>query len=234
MRKHLNTRKVVFSCIGNISQERVEQMAKKYLEISPLRKSKLSRKRFSAYKPKEHILDRPVKQARCAIGRDAFPLKHENRIPFYILVNILGGPGMNSRLNLALREKHGYVYSVDALYVPYTDTGTFAVFFGTEPRHLDRCIALTRKELIRLCDKPLSQRQLSAAKEQIKGQLAMADENNLSLMMVMGRSVLDFGRVPALEEIFDKIQDTTSLKLLQVAQEMFEDKDLSCLIMKPN
>lgn len=141
---------------------------------------------------------------------------------------------MNSRLNLALREKYGFVYSVDAHYIPYTDTGMFAVFFGTEPKQLDRCIKLVGRELDRFREKPLTKRQLASAKEQIKGQLAMAEENNLGLMLTMGRSVLDLGRVPTLEEIYNQIDDITSFKLRDVAQEMFDENKMSYLIMQPD
>jgi len=230
---NLSSDRIVFSCVGNISLEQVEKLAKRYLEKLPPLKSTVKRKKFKLYKPGEVILKRPVKQSKCALGRDGYSRNHENRIPFYMLVNILGGPGMNSRLNLELREKYGFVYSIDAQYTSYTDTGMFAIFFGTEPSQLQRCISLIKKQLNKFCDKPLTAKELLAAKEQIRGQMAMAEENNLSLMLMMGRSVLDFGRVPTLEEVFNKIQAITSLKLQQVANEMFDEKMLSYLIMQP-
>lgn len=233
-KNHLDTRHVVFSCVGNISLDHVEKMAKKYLErLSPV-KSIVKRKKFTKYIPGEVVLTKPVKQAKCAIGRDAYPLRSENRIPFYVLVNILGGPGMNSRLNLELREKYGFVYSIDAIYSSYLDTGMFAIFFGTEPKQLQRCITLIKKQLNQVCEKRLTSKQLSQAKEQIKGQLAMAEENNLSLMLMMGRSVLDFDRVPTLEEIFNTIENIDSLKLQTIANEIFVEDKLSYLIMEPN
>jgi predicted Zn-dependent peptidase len=228
-RNHINTSRVVFSCVGNISLDEVQRLAKKYLEGFHNLCLNGKRKRFSNYKAQEQIIRRTVKQAKCAIGRDAYHLKHEDRIPLYMLVNMLGGPGMNSQLNLALREKYGFVYSVEAHYIPYTDTGMFAVFFGTEPKQLDKCIKLVRKELARFCDKPLSARKLSAMKEQIKGQLAMAEENNLSLMLMMGRSVLDFGRVPTLEEIFEKIDEPSASKFQDIAQDIFDERKLTFL-----
>lgn len=233
-REHLGTDKIAFSCVGNISVEEVERVARKYLEGIRQKKAKSRRKKFRSYKPREHELRRTLKQAKCAIGRDAYPLASENRIPMFLLTNILGGPGMNSRLNLALREKYGFVYSVDAHYIPYTDTGMFAVFFGTEAKQLDRCIRLVNKELDRFREKPLTKRQLASAKEQIKGQLAMAEENNLGLMLTMGRSVLDLGRVPTLEEIYNQIDDISSFKLREVAQEVFDPNTLSYLIMQPD
>lgn len=232
-RDHLNTRRVVFSCVGNVTRDEVERLAKKYLEGFQTIHLNGRRKKFSSYKPGYQVMNRTVKQAKCAIGRDAYPIHNENRIPLYLLVNILGGPGMNSRLNLSLREKHGLVYSIDAHYIPYSDTGMFAVFFGTEPKQLDKCLNLVKKELERFRDRPLSKPQLAAAKEQIKGQLAMSEENNLSLMLMMGRSVLLYGRVPKLEEIFHTIDSVTALKLQDVAQDIFDEKKLSYLTMMP-
>lgn len=233
-REHLGTDKITFSCVGDIPVGEVERVARKYLEGIRRKKALSRRKKFRLYKPREHELRRTVKQAKCAIGRDAYPVTSENRVPMYLLANILGGPSMNSRLNLALREKYGFVYSVDAHYIPYTDTGMFAVFFGTEPKQLDRCIKLVGRELDRFREKPLTKRQLASAKEQIKGQLAMAEENNLGLMLTMGRSVLDLGRVPTLEEIYNQIDDITSFKLRDVAQEMFDENKMSYLIMQPD
>ena len=232
-RDHLGTDKIAFSCVGNISLDQVERVAKKYFEGLVKKKAKARRKRFRVYKPREQILYRTVKQAKCAIGRDAYPITDDKRVPLFLLANMLGGPGMNSRLNLALREKYGFVYSIDAHYIPYTDTGMFAVFFGTEPKQLNRCIALVKKELNRFSEKPLTKRQLASGKEQIKGQLAMAEENNLSLMLTMGRSVLDIGRVPSLEEIYHQIDEIDALEMRDIAEEMFDERKMSYLIMQP-
>jgi predicted Zn-dependent peptidase len=231
--EHISTDRIVFSCVGNIALDEVERMAKKYLEKQKLVKSKVKRKKFLHYKPGTVKIKRSVKQAKCALGRDAYNIKHPNRIPLYMLVNILGGPGMNSRLNLALREKYGFVYSIDAQYTSYTDTGMFAIYFGTEPKQLSKCISLIKKELARFRDKKLTSRQLAAAKEQIKGQLAMAEENNLNLMLMMARNVLDHGKVPMLEEIFDVILRTDATKLQDIAQDIFDEERLSYFVMEP-
>jgi len=229
---HIDTERVVFSCVGNLPVDQIEKLTQKYLSVNKAVR-KVKRKKSTIYKAREKELYRPVKQAKCAIGRDAYPILHENRIPFFMLVNMLGGPGMNSRLNLSLREKYGFVYSIDAHYISYTDTGMFAVFFGTDPKQLDKAIGLVHKELNKFCEKPLTSRQLLAAKEQIKGQLAMSEENNLSHMMMMGRSILSRGSVPSLEEIFQTIDETDAKKLLVIAQEMFDPGKLSHLKMIP-
>jgi predicted Zn-dependent peptidase len=232
VKNHIDTRRIVFSCVGNIPVETIEKLTQKYLKVARTTR-KVKRKKASVYKAREKEIVRPVKQGRCAIGREAYSIHHENRIPFFMLVNMLGGPGMNSRLNLSLREKYGFVYSVDAHYVSYTDTGMFGVYFGTEIKQLDKCIALVEKELMRFCDKPLSEKQLASAKEQIKGQLAMSEENNLNHMMMMGRSILNRGYVPSLDEIFGLIERTDAKKILSMAQEMFNLKDMSYLKMVP-
>jgi predicted Zn-dependent peptidase len=233
IKDHLDTRRVVFTSVGNVAMEDVIKLAEKYLGHIPRFFTKKKRKKFTGYKPKHLTLIRPVKQARCAIGRSSYSVTNEKRSPFYMLTNILGGSGMNSRLNLALREKHGYVYSIGAQFVPFTDTGLFVISFGTEPSQITKSMDLVRLELRKLQDKPLGARQLSASKEQILGQIAMAEENNISFMMMMARNLLDLGRVTTLEEIFERINNTTEIQLQELAHEMFNEKRLSYLIMKP-
>lgn len=231
---HADSRKIVFSCIGNVTLDEVEQLVKKYLERKPRLKASASRKKFTKYRQGENSLKRGVKQTRCALGRTAYPLLNEKRIPLYLMTNILGGPGMNSRLNLSVREKHGLVYSIDAQYLAYADTGMFAIYFGTEPKQAKKCMALVHREMDKLCEKKLSARELASAKEQIKGQLAMSEENNLGLMIMMGRAVIDLDRVPPLQETFDKIEAVDALTLQTVAQETFDPRHLSYLTMEPD
>ena len=230
---HADSKKFVFTCVGNISLTQVEAIAKRYLETKPVFRSTTKRKKFNAYKQREAILQRGVKQTRCAFGRDAYPLLNQNRIPFFLLNNILGGPGMNSRLSLSIREKYGLVYAIDAQYLAYADTGMFAIYFGTEPKQVRKCMALVRKELDKLCNTPLRPSELASAKEQIKGQLAMSEENNQGLMIMMGRAVIDLNRVPSLEEVYEKINEVDAKNLQKIACEMFDEDKLSSLIIEP-
>lgn len=231
---HMDTRRIVFSTVGNISNEEVIRLAEKYMGAIPAMTSHHRRRKFSGYKPKKVTLKRPVKQARCAIGSPAYSLKDPRRNAFYLLTNILGGSGMNSRLNLSIREKHGFVYSIGSQFVPFTDTGLFVISFGTEPTQVPRVIALVREEMRKFREEKLGVRQLKSAKEQILGQVAMAEESNISFMMMMGRSLLDLGRVPSLEEIFDRIRNVTGKEIMTLANEIFDEKKLSYLIMEPN
>ncbi len=211
----------------------VEKLAIKYLEHKPSSALLREEKNLTPMSSTKRSFKKVSKQSRCAIGRDAYPLMHENRIPFFLLNNILGGPGMNSRLNLSVREKYGLVYSIDSHYQAYTDTGMFAIYFGTEPKQVKKCMGLIRREMDKLCSKRLSPSELASSKDQLKGQLALSEENNLGLMIMMGRAVLDHDRVPGLDELFDKIDDVSSRNLQQVANEIFEEDKLSYLFMEP-
>jgi len=233
VQKHLDTKRIAFACVGNLSEAEVQELTKRFFEKQRVRKRSLKRKAFTKYRSSERILHRDVQQARCAIGRDAYPISHKDRIPFFMLANYLGGPGLNSRLNYLLREKRGMVYSVDAQYVPYSDTGLFGIYFGTEPKQLSRCLSIIEKELARIADDGIGSRHMNALKEQIKGHMALSEENNLSLLLMMGRSLLDFGRVATLEEVYQTINDTNAGHLQRIAKKQFRTGELSYLIMEP-
>jgi len=231
--EHLDTRKMVFSVVGNVTFDEAIRLAEKHLGAMPRRESVKKRKPFGIYKPKEVTLHREVKQARCAMGRPALSASDPRRSTFFLLTNILGGGGLNSRLNLSLREKYGFVYSIGSHFVPFTDTGLFVISFGTEPSQLSRSIRLVHEELRKLREGKLGVRQLTSAKEQIMGQVAMAEESNIGFMMMMGRSLLDLGRIPPLEEIFSRIRTTTSEDLRGMATEIFDQERMSYLRMEP-
>lgn len=233
VKRHIDTRKIVFSCVGNITQEEAVRLAEKYMGPIPAITSRRHRKEFRGYLPKEVTLKRAVKQARCAMGRTAYPITDPRRGTFFLLTNILGGGGMNSRLNLSLREKYGFVYSVGSQYVPFTDTGLFVISFGTEPTQVSKSIKIVQAELRKLREERLGVKQLTSAKEQIMGQVAMAEESNISFMIMMGRSILDLGKVPSLEEIFSRIQNTSADDLRKMANEMFDMGKMSYLMMEP-
>lgn len=232
--ENLDTDKIVFSSVGNVSFARVKKLALKYLSQIPVHKTSRTRTTYRVFKPTRKEFAKSITQAHCAIGSTAYPLNNENRLPFFLLINLLGGPGMNSRLNLALRENKGYVYSVDAQYSPFTDTGMYAIFFGTEPGQLKRAENMVLKELNKLKTKPLGSLQLYKAKEQLIGQLAMAEENNLGFMIMMGKSLLDLGRIEQLEDIFQEIKSIDSNQLMNLSNEMFASDKLSTLSYKPN
>lgn len=233
IKDQLNTEKLVFCSVGNMPFSKVLKLVEKHLKNVPSLNGMTSRVKFDQYTPYQKELKRVMSQAHCAIGRDAYTLHDDKKLPFFMLSNILGGPGMNSRLNLALREKHGFVYSIDAGYQAYTDTGLFGIFFATEPKQLNRSIRLVKSELKKLKEKKLGAVQLKTAKEQLMGQLAMAEENNVSLMLMMGKSMLDLDKIDSLDYIFDTINKVTAAELQDIANEMFNEDQLSQLIFLP-
>ena len=231
--EHLHQSGIVFSCVGNLPFKKVQRTINKYLNQVKAGNPHYHRKPFNGYQPGQEIAYRGVTQAHCALGRTAYNLGDERRLPFFALVNLLGGPGMNSRLNLALREKHGLVYAIDANYTPYLDTGLFSIFFGTDPKNVKRSISLVHREMKNLREKPLGTMQLHRTKEQLIGQLAMAEENNMNLMLMMGKSLLDLGQIRTLEEIIQEVRTITSSQLQGLAQDMFQPDQFSSLIFLP-
>ena len=231
--ENMNTEKLVFCCVGNVDQKKVVKLAEKYLAKVPTLQGAGHRLPFQTYIPHQETTRRSLTQAQCAIGRTAFSVHDERSLPFFMLTNLLGGAGMNTRLNMALREKHGLVYSVDADYQSYTDTGFFAIYFGTEPGQLKRAVRYVMRELKMLREKPLGTGQLHRAKEQLMGQLAMSSENNQGLMLAIGRSLLENRDLESLDTIYQKISAITASDLQGVAQEMFQEDDLSTLTYVP-
>ncbi len=230
---NLQTNRVVFTCVGNLPFNKVVKVADRYLGHINANGRSPHRSGFNGYFPQVKQINRAVTQAHCALGRTAYPITHQDRLPFFALINLLGGPGMNSRLNLTLREKHGLVYAIDAQYIPYQDTGMMAIFFGTDPKMVKRSLKLVRKELSMLSDKPLGTLQLHRAKEQLVGQLAMAEENNMNLMLMMGKSLLDLDHIQSLEDTIQQVRNITARKLQDLAKEMFDYKDFSILTFMP-
>lgn len=233
LKENLNTEGVVFSCVGNVPLKKVKRFAEKYFGQIPHLTAQRERRPFGIYQPSTEIVKRNITQAHCAIGSTSYALGDKKRLPFFMLMNILGGPGMNSRLNLALREKYGFVYNIEASYNPYSDTGLFAIFYGTELSQVTRSKKLIAKELKLLRDKPLGTLQLHKGKEQLIGQLAMAEENNAGLMLMMGKSILDLNKVDSLEGIFKKIRGISSAELQEIANEALLEDQMSYLTFLP-
>jgi len=156
--------------------------------------------------------------------------KDEERRGMALLTNILGGPALNSRLNLSIREKYGYSYNVEAGYTSYADTGYWSVYFGTDQKYVDKSLALVQKELKLLRDKKLGVLQLNQAKEQLKGYLALSLDSNSGLMLGLGKSLLLFDQIDTIAEICDGIDELTSSQLLEIANQFFAIEHCSDLV----
>ena len=231
--ENYDTGRIVFSSVSNLPFRRVVKVAEKYFRDVPTQQIGRKRQTPTRYVPKQTRVDRPITQAQCALGRPAYGLTDPRRVPFFMLVNLLGGPGMNSRLNLNLREKYGLVYSIDANFTPYLDTGFLGIYFGTDPKKVDKAHSLIMKEMKRLREQPLTTLQLHQTKEQLVGQLAMAEESNNSFMLMMAKSLLDINRVEGLNDIFSDIKAVTANQLQTLAQDVFVEDQFSSLMFVP-
>ena len=233
LQKNLHNDRIVLASVSPQPLKKVVALATKYLADVPRHEATQNRLPFQTYKPQEVRVEKRISQAHCTLGVPAYSLKDEKRLPLMLLTNILGGMGMNSRLNLILREKYGLVYSVEASYSNYLDTGMFSIYFATDKDSLEKSIQLTIKELRKLKEQSLGVLQLHRAKQQFIGQLAISEENKLNEMQMMGKTLLDFGYIESLESSFEKINALTVQELQDVANEIFDEKQLCSLIFLP-
>jgi predicted Zn-dependent peptidase len=231
--ENLDTERVIFSSIGNIPFKKVVQFAEKFFKDIPAKSSDLVRIIPNVYQPQIQNITKPISQAHVAIGRTAYSLTDKNRLPFFMLVNLLGGFGMNSRLNLAVRERNGLVYSIDAGYTPFIDTGFWGISYATEAKRLNKVNSLILNELRKFREVSLTKTQLHNTKEQLMGQMAMSEEGNMSFMLMMAKSLLDMNRIDGLEDLFVQIKAVTAPQLQDLANEMFKEEDLSYLTFLP-
>ena len=170
-------------------------------------------------------------QAHVMVGTRGYDIHDKRRMSLYLLNNLLGGPGMNARLNLSLRERHGLVYTVESSMVSYCDTGVWAIYFGCDPKDVGRCLKLVHKELDRVIQKPLSDTQLRAVKKQIKGQSGVACDNRESFALDFGKSYLHYGWERDLNSLFRHIDEVTAESMQQVAAELMQQERLTTLVI---
>ena len=178
------------------------------------------------------VMQKNTHQAHVMIGTRAYDVNDDRRMPLYLLNNMLGGPGMNAKLNLALREHNGLVYTVESTMVAYGDTGTWSIYFGCDEHDVKRCLRLVRKELDKFMQKPLSDAQLKAAKKQIKGQIGVACDNRENFALDFGKSFLHYGWEKNVDRLYEQVDAITAAQIQNVAQELFDKNRLTTLIFK--
>jgi predicted Zn-dependent peptidase len=178
------------------------------------------------------VMQKNTHQAHVMIGTRAYDVNDSRRMPLYLLNNMLGGPGMNAKLNLALREHNGLVYTVESTMAAYGDTGVWSIYFGCDEHDVKRCLRLVRKELDKFMQKPLSEAQLKAAKKQIKGQVGVACDNRENFALDFGKSFLHYGWEKNVDRLYEQVDEITVEQILAVAQELFDKDRLTTLIFK--
>lgn len=224
------TDRILFFSVGNIPFKKVMRLAEKYFGDVAAKYSTKTREKSAVYVPDHIRKNLNTHQTHALIGARAYSLSDERRLPLYLLNNILGGPGMNSKLNLAVREKRGLAYSVESAYTAYSDDGLVNIYFGTEHEDTEKCLNVIYKELKNLRDKEMPSSQLERAKKQLMGQLAIAKENRENSALSMAKSFLFFGMDESNAVVAEKISKITSQQLLEIANEIFEEDKLSTLI----
>jgi predicted Zn-dependent peptidase len=230
--KNYRTDEMVFCSVGNIPDEKIIRLFQKYFSVKNSHPVPGKTNTGWVYKPVSLTKNKDTFQNHCIIGNVAYDLKDPRRVGLFLLNNILGGQGLNSRLNLSLREKNGLAYNVESSYSPYYETGVFSIYFGTDEKLLDKSLSICMAELKKLRTSKLGTIQLNKAKNQMKGYLARGYENHESLMLGLGKNLLAFDRIDSFEEICSQIDNVSSTDLLNIANEILEPSSLSTLIYK--
>ncbi|MBN2263363.1 MAG: insulinase family protein [Prolixibacteraceae bacterium] len=230
IKKNYHTHQMVICSVGNIQAAKFEKLVKAHFDILPEKNNAPVRKPFSGYIAQSNEVVKDTFQSHCIVGAEAYHIDHNMRLPLVLLNNILGGNSMNSKLNMSLREKHGLVYNVEANYTPYTDTGIFTVYFGTERSNLYKAFDLVMKEFKWFREQKMKHQTLERAKKQLIGQLAISNENREDLMLTIGRSYLYFNKIDTIDAVIEKINNITPDDIFQVSNEILVPQNLSKLI----
>lgn len=228
-RKHYHPENMVFFSTGKTDFRKIIRLSEKYLSDLTSNSDNSERKAPSTTTSEKLLLEKDTSQSHVLIGGQCYNMHNPKRNTLHLLNNILGGPGMNSRLNISLREKRGYVYNVESSTTLYSDTGLFAIYFGCDKRNTEKCLKLIQKELDLLKNTSLTTSQLSAAKKQLSGQVAVSSDNHENLALALGKSFLNYNHFNSIEETIKKIDQITSSEILEAANEIFSDQNLSSL-----
>ena len=220
---------MVFFALGDLNFKQLIRWAEKYLQTDNIQNLQPKRVSPANYAPSRREIEKNTHQVHFMLGNRSYDLFHPNRMGMYLLNNILGGPGMNSLLNLSLREKHGLVYNVESNYQPFTDTGMWSVYFGCDTENATRCEQLVFSELQKLREIKLSENALKKYKLQLMGQMAIANEQKENLALSLGKSILRYGHIADLETVRKRIEAVTAEQLQMIANEVFDVEKLSVL-----
>lgn len=223
---------MVFFVQGQYDFKKIVRLAEKHLADVPAVTVDNQRVPPPLYVPERLVVSKDTHQAHVMIGSRGYNAYDDKRTALYLLNNILGGPGMNSKLNVSLRERRGLVYNVESNLTSYTDTGAFCIYFGTDIEDMDTCLKLTYKELKRMRDVKMTSSQLAAAKKQLIGQIGVASDSFENNALGMAKTYLHYHKYESSEVVFKRIETLTAEQLMEVANEMFAEEYLSTLIYK--
>lgn len=230
MRESYCAQNIVLASVGNISTSKLLTLCNQYFANQPVATKAKQRIPFDQYTPKTKQIHKNTYQAHILTGNTAYAINDNKRLAFTLLTNMLGGQGLNTRLNMSIREKMGLAYSVEATYAAFSDSGLFNIYIGCDTNMAQRCIELAHKEMLKLKQNKLGTIQLHKAKRQLIGQTAISFESKLTEMLSLGRSAFYDDTIETTEELYRKIEDISAEELIETANEIFETDKFSTLI----
>jgi len=232
--RNYHTGEMVIGITGDYALKTVEKGLRKYFE--PVRKQHPLRQRQAvpANPPLRVELPKPINQVHYLLGAQAYGIFDDRKNALLLLNNMLGGMGMTSILNLSIRERHGIAYTIESNYALYSDTGLFTIYLGTDAEKSEKAKKLVFRELDRLKEREFSDAELRRAKNKFKGQIALAEENRLGMIIAVSKNIMDYGRVVSLQEVFDLIDGVSAREILDAARAIFDEKKLISLMFYPH
>lgn len=226
------TDRMVISIVGSADFKKVVHLCERYFGDYPLKVSAAQRDGSPDYSQFDLTVNRHTHQMHVMMGCQAPSVFDERKVAFSLLNNIIGGPAMNSRLNVAIREKYGFCYAIESQYTPFSDAGLFYIYAGIDADARQQFDELVRRELRQLADNQLSTSRLHAAKQQYVGQMAINNELALNEMQAIGKSYLTFDHVDTLEEMQRDIESVTAAEITTLAGDLFSNSHISTLCYK--
>lgn len=230
IQRNWNTDQMVISSVGKISLKKLIQILQPVFGDIPANLRIFERPQPQDLLTKHIEQKKKVHQSHLIVGCKAYSVHNKKRTPLILLNNLLGGPGMSSRLNLNIREKYGWTYHIESSYSMFSDSGIWSVYLGTETSYVEKCRDLVHKELQKLKNSSLGVFQLQKAKNQLIGQLAISQENNISLMLSHAKTFAIFNKIDSFKDICKKIDEVQPSTLQDVANELFTTENLSSLL----
>ncbi len=228
-----NTHEMVFAVFGDYDFKKVIKLSEKY--FGDIAENSSKKHRITPLKNAfgHHVFAKPISQTHCIIGNQAYSSSHQHKTGLLLLNNLLGGMGMSSRLNLEIREKYGIAYTIESNYTALTDTGIFSIYFGTDSEKTEKATKLVYRELRKLRDQKLGTLQMHQTKQKFIGQIALAEESRMGLIISMAKSLIDFNAIDTLQQVFDKINAVTAEDLLEISNEIFDIDSMVTLLFEP-
>lgn len=233
IRENYNTHEIVIGITGDYDLKAVEKLLRNYFDSIPENNALKERQQVEISQPEHIEIAKPINQVHYMLGAQAYGIRDERKTGLLLLNNTLGGLGMSSILNMSIREKYGIAYTIESNYTMYSDTGLFTIYLGTDVEKVARAKRLLFKELDKLQQVGFTTIQLNKAKNKFKGQIALAEENRMSMIIAVAKNVLDYDRIISLDEVFERIDAVTPAEFQSIAQDIFDPKKLTSLTFMP-